>query len=578
MAQQSGWQIYKRLLSYAARFWPMYLAALISTILYAIIETELVAGFQYVIDDALIEKDIEFLNQLPFIIVIAVLFLGIASFLSVYCFEWIGRKIVQVLRVEVFRKYLKLPIAYFDKEYSGDLVSKITFNAETVTQAATQAISNILRSGGIIIYALVKMMMISWSLTLFYLIAAPVIALVVNAAAKRFRKISHRIQDSMGQVTQLSQEAVEGVKVIKTYGGHDYENEQFSDAASNNFRQSLKLTATKAFSSALVQFIAAAGLAFVFWIAIKQYLNGEFSAGQFVAFFMLIMYIMKPLKDLSNVNSVLQRGIAGADSLFQILDEQEEVDKGTITLDKAKGAITFDSVTFSYDQSKTILKDFSLQINPGETVALVGPSGSGKSTVTNLLLKFYHPDSGRISLDGKDIESITVHSLRQQFAYVSQQIVLFNDSVKANIAYGELKFKPTDDLADAIEHAYLSEVVDSLEDGLSTNVGNAGARLSGGQRQRIAIARALLKNAPILIMDEATSALDNESEKKIQQALDYLMQGRTTIVIAHRLSTIESADKIIVMKEGQIAEQGTHSELLEKQGEYHKLYQMQFSE
>ncbi len=556
----------------------MYFAALVSTIIYSVIETELVAGFQYIIDDALIKKDETFLAQLPFIIVLAVLIRSVAGFFSVYCFEWIGRKVVETMRVELFAKYLKLPIRFFDKESSGDLVSKITFNAETVTQAATQAISNILRSGGIIIYAIIKMAMISWTLTLIYLITAPAMAYVVNLAAKRFRKISHKIQDSMGLVTQISQESIEGIKVVKTFGGETYENKQFSEAAEYNFRQSLKMTSTKALSSSLIQVIAAVGLAFVFWIATRQFLSGTFSEGQFVAFFMLIMYIMKPLKDLSNVNSVLQRGIAGAESIFEVLDQQEEVSTGKKLEQKVKGNIEFNQVSFGYgDQTDSVLKNISLSIKAGETVAFVGPSGSGKTTLTHLLLKFYDPKQGNIRIDGENLSDIELASLRSQFAYVSQQVVMFNDSVKANIAYGQLALKDDQALADAIDHAYLTDVIEALDEGIETQVGNSGARLSGGQRQRVSIARAILKDAPILILDEATSALDNESEKKIQRALDNLIQDRTTIVIAHRLSTVEKADRIFVIKNGELVEQGKHQELMLLNGEYRQLYDMQFA-
>jgi subfamily B ATP-binding cassette protein MsbA len=577
VSSTSGWAIYKRLLGYTQRYWPIFAFGLFCTALVAIIEVGLIAQFETLIDDVLSVDNLQLLNWVPIILVGIIALRSIAAFLSTYCMEWIGRRIVHELRVDLFNQYLRFPVQYFDSHQSGDLVSRITFNTETVSTATTQAVTNLVRSLTGIGAALYYMFVTSVTLTLTFLIVGPLIAYVVNVTAQRFRKLSHHMQDSMGLVTQDTSEAVEGIRVVKSFGGQDYESESFNKVSNINRQQFMKMVVAKAFSSGFIQFLAGVGMAVVFYVAVQQFVDGVISKGAFVAFFMQIMYLLKPLKDLSNVNNVLQRGIAGAESIFTELDKPTEQDSGKINLPHVRGEIEFDNVCFSYNGEQPVLQNLSLVIHPGETVALVGPSGSGKSTITNLLLNFYQPDSGEIRLDGHSLSDLHLSDLRRHIAFVSQQIVLFNDTIRNNIAYGELADKSEEEIRNAIELAYLSEVVDSLEQGIDTQIGNAGNKLSGGQRQRIAIARALLKNAPILILDEATSALDNESEKKIQNALERLMKGRTTLVIAHRLSTVEKADKIVVLKEGQIVEVGTHQQLLQARGEYSRLYEMQFS-
>lgn len=578
MSEVSGWQIYKRLLGYTRRYKSVFAIGLLCTAISALIEVGLIAQFETLIDDLLAPENYTLLMWTPLILVAILIVRGLATFLSTYCMEWIGRRIVHELRIDLFNKYLYLPIDYFEKNNSGDLVSRITFNTETVSNATTQAVTSLIRSLAGIIGALTYMFTKSVTLTLTFLIAAPLIAVVVNTTAKRFRKISHNMQDSMGLVTQSTQETVEGIRVVKTFSGEQYEKDKFFNSSNNNRQQAMKMVTVKAFSSPLIQVLAGIGMAIVFWVAVQQFMDETLSKGAFVAFFMQIMYMLKPLKDLSNVNNILQRGIAGAESIFREVDKDNEVNLGKKIIERANGRIEFDKVSFSYDETSPVLKDISLTIEAGQTIAIVGPSGSGKSTLTNLLLKFYHPSSGEIRLDGEPLDEVELDSLRQQFAYVSQQIVMFNDTIKANIAYGELANRTQQEIQAAIENAYLTEVIDGFEMGLDTNIGTSGSKLSGGQRQRVAIARALLKDAPILVLDEATSALDNESEKKIQLALQNLMKDRTTIVIAHRLSTVENADNILVLKSGRIVEQGSHSELLSQQGEYYRLHQMQFSE
>ncbi|MEE4245942.1 MAG: lipid A export permease/ATP-binding protein MsbA [Kangiellaceae bacterium] len=576
--QKSGWKIYSRLLGYTRRYWPVFLFGILCTAVVALIEVFLIAQFKPLIDDLFDSQNISSLRLVPYIIVGVVIVRSIASFFSVYCMEWVGRQIVHELRIDLFRKYLYLPLNYFDQSNQGDLVSRVTFNTETVSTATTQAVTNLVKSLAGIIAAITFMFRESPTLTLTFLLAAPVIAIVVNSAAKRFRRISHNMQDSMGLVTQVTNEMVDGVRVVKTFGAQDSEYARFSKVSNINRQQFLKMVVVKSFSSGFILFLAGAGMAVVFYVAIEEFINGTLTRGAFVAFFMQVMYLLKPLKDLSNVNNILQKGIAGAESIFNQVDKEDEVNNGTKKIGTTQGGIEFKNIDFSYSDNQKIIRDFSLTVKPGQTIALVGPSGSGKSTITNLLLKFYQPQSGQIFLDGVDINELELNNYRQQIAYVSQNIILFNDSIKANIAFGELQNANDDAIAEAVEHAYLTDIVEQLDDGLDTQIGNSGSKLSGGQRQRVAIARALLKNAPVLILDEATSALDNESEKKIQKALDYLIKDRTTIVIAHRLSTVENADLIVVLKDGRIVEQGSHSELMAKDGEFKKLYNLQFSE
>ncbi len=577
--EQNSTQVYKRILGYTKRYkWAIFVGVL-ANILYALVEASFVNAVKY-LDVAIQNKDeYVLLVKTPLIILGAIVIRGVFNFIASYCIGWAGRKVVQTLRQELFEHYLYQPNQFFKNRSPGELIAKITFNIEQIAQASSQAITVVLRSGGMVIFALIYMLIISWRLTLFVLILAPAVGLIVNISAKRFKKVSKGIQNTVGDVTQKTEESVRAQEVIKMFGGHTKQVNDFNQAANKNRLQDMKLIIAQGLASPMIQFIAGLGFAAIVYFGSLQILDGRMAGGEFIAFIGLMALILKPLKELSNVNTILQRGIAGAQSVFEILDKDSEKDTGTIELQKVEGHIKYSGVTFSYAKEKeTVLRNVSFEVAKGKTLALVGRSGSGKSTITHLLPRLYDISHGEVTIDGHSIDEIPLKSLRKQIAIVSQNVVLFNDSVRNNIAYGFAEDATEEAIVKAAKNANAWEFIQELPEGLDTNIGDNGSLLSGGQRQRIAIARAILKDAPILILDEATSALDTESERHIQNALENLMQNRTTIVVAHRLSTIESADEILVIHNGAIKEQGSHQELIAAEGEYYRLHQMQFSE
>ena len=568
---------YARLLTYITPYWKAFLLALICNAAYGFIDTEFIKAFKPLLDEGLFKKNTEYLIYAPIFVIVILILRGLVGFIATYCMAWMGNNMTMTLRKEIFNRYLLLPAQFFDTHKTGVLLSKVIYNTEQLNKATSDTITTIVRNVAIIVFALWGMMAESFQLTLLFLITAPLIAILVNVTSRRFRIISQRIQVAMGDITHVTQEGIEAYQEIKIFGGQEYEKENFNRVNNNNRNQSMKMEVTKALSVPVIQLLAGLGLALVLYFAVAKVIAGHLTAGGFVSMVMLMMLILKPLKSLASVNAILQRGIAAAESIFEVLDQDLEQDNGQESISHAMGNISFKHVNFQYPGAeRKTLKDICIEIPAGKTIALVGRSGSGKSTLANLLLRFYNAEDGTIYLDDKPVEDYLLQEYRAQFAYVSQHVTLFNDTIGHNIAYGKLGSASEEEIINAAKQAHAWEFISELPEGLDTLIGEKGMLLSGGQRQRIAIARALLKDAPILILDEATSALDTQSEKYIQQAMQTIMNNRTTIVVAHRLSTIESADQILVMDHGEITEIGSHTELLQRGGIYAGLHQMQF--
>jgi len=571
-------QLYLRLLGYVKPYWRAFAASLLGMIVVAATEPLVPALMKPMLDGTFVHKDQAMMRIVPVVIIAIFLVRGLATFISTYAINWVGNKLVMDLRATMFRKLLALPTPYYDDHATGSLISKLTFDVTQVTNAATSVVTVLVRDSIVVAGLLGWLFYLNWKLTLLTLLMAPVIAFIIRTLSKRMRTSSRDAQRAMGDITQVIEESVSAHKVVKLFGGQQYESARFNEQANWVRRYAMKQAAASAANVPIVQMVAAIALAAIVYLVTLQSQADETTVGGFVSFIMAMLMLTAPIKRLTGVSEFLQRGLAAAESVFALLDTEGETDDGTVPIGRVRGELQFDSVQFSYAANlRPALQNITLRIAAGENIALVGASGSGKTTLANLVPRFYSPSGGRITLDGHDINGLTLASLRANIALVSQEVVLFNDTVAANIAYGQMREVPEAEIIAAATAAHAMEFIREWPAGLNTLVGERGVKLSGGQRQRIAIARAILKDAPILILDEATSALDSESERHVQAALETLMRGRTTLVIAHRLSTIEKADRIVVLQKGEIVEIGTHRELLTKDGVYAQLHSIQFA-
>lgn len=571
--------IYRRFLQYVTPYWRAFVIAAIGMVMAAVTDTGFAMLIKPMLDGSFVDKDPDIIALIPIAAISIFVFRGVGTFIETYYMTLVGRNIVRDMREQMFSHLLQLPASYYDALPSGKLTSKLIYDVEQIAMASTRAVTVIIKDSITIICLIAWMLYLNWMLSVLFLGIGPLLILIVSYVSKRFRKISKRIQNSMGDVTGVAQEAVEGNRVVKAFGGQQYEKDRFAVSNTFNHRQNMKLAVTTSLSVSLIQLIAGFAFAAILYVATLESFLETVTVGTFMSFVLALSLLFAPLKRLTSVNAVFQKGIAAAQSIFYLLDADVEIDSGEKHIEKLHGDIEFRNVGFAYEELKgDVLNNITFNVKYGQTLALVGRSGSGKSTLVGLLPRFYEIQRGEITIDGTDIRDMKLGDLRSQIALVSQHVNLFDDTIANNIAYGQLGSRSKEEIKSAAAAAHAMEFIDNMPEGMDTMVGTDGVKLSGGQRQRIAIARAILKDAPVLILDEATSALDSESERYIQDALEKLMTNRTTLVIAHRLSTIEKADRILVMEQGSIVEQGTHSELLGKGGVYENLYNLQYRE
>lgn len=585
--ETSSFRLYLRLLSYVRPYWIMFAVSLVGYVIFATTQPMLAALLKYFVDglnnpesglvDLPLLGSMQLLYGVPLALLLITIWQGIGSFLGNFYLAKVSLGLVQDLRMALFNSLLKLPNRYFDNYSSGYLISRITYNVGSVTGAATDALKVMVREGLTVIFLFAYLLWMNWKLTLVIITVLPFIALMVRSASRKFRKQSRKIQNAIAELVHVASETIQNYRVVRSFGGEQYEQSRFERATQESTNRQLRMVRTSATYTPALQLVNYSAMAFLMFLVLL--LRGDASVGDLVAYITAAGFMSKPIRQLSEVSSTIQKGLAGAESIFEQLDEQPEPDHGTTERERAQGLLEIRNLGFTYPGTeKTVLQNINFTIQPGEMVALVGRSGGGKSTLANLIPRFYQHTEGQILLDGIPIEDYRLENLRKHISLVTQQVTLFNDTVLNNIAYGDLQHLSRKQIEKAAEDAYAREFIDKLPQGFDTLVGENGVMLSGGQRQRLAIARALLKNAPLLILDEATSALDTESERHIQAALDRVMQGRTTLVIAHRLSTIIAADLILVMDQGSIIEQGTHQELMQRNGHYAKLHSRGFQD
>lgn len=571
-------ETYKRLWGYVKPYKLIGFIALMAMIGTALIEMTMVALIEPLMDEALVAKNIEATRWLPIAFIAVFLLRGISGFATEASLGWIGRGVISSLRREVFEKFLKLPVKFFEKNSNGRILSKMTYNVEMISESVTNVVTILIRDILTVIAAIGLMIYQSPRLFVSVVLIFPVITILINFLGKVFRRYSERIQDSVGEVTQVTQEVLSGQRIVKIFDGYDFEMNRINEVDEKNRLQNIKLIRSRSLGVAITQVIFGIGVAAVIYFAGNESINGNLSPGSFMSFFGAMMLMLQPIRRITNVNAVLQKGIAASESLFSVLDEPAEKDQGVLEKLSSKGTLEFKKVTFSYDvkANKDVISGISFIAKKGQSVAIVGHSGSGKSTLINLLPRFYDYQHGEILIDGDSIKDFKIKNLREKISIVNQDIILFNDTILNNLTYGELKHKSEIEIQTAIELAKIDQFTSEFPKGLDTIVGDRGAMLSGGQKQRIAIGRAILKNSPFLLLDEATSSLDTKSESQIQEALKELMKNRTTLVVAHRLSTIENADLILVLHNGEIIERGTHNELIERGEHYADLHRLQF--